>query len=271
MGFDSAWTADNAGGIVGVICDAGGSLRSLGEPMSADFDVAAEVVDGWRRRHTPDRTLILLDQPIVVENAAGQRPVENVVAAPVGRRRGAVQPANTARVEMFGEAAPVWRFLAGLGGSVDPAEASAKCAVFETYPVLTLIAKQWLLPDALRQDRLPKYNPARRKTFLLDDWAFVCTQVFRVLSQHGLMEIANWCKTAAEMPHVTKEAQDLLDACLCLIPAIDLVRGEPCLMVGEVESGYMVVPSGQDLERELTARCEATGRVGRQWVRSISL
>lgn len=112
VGFDSAWTAGNAGGVVGVMREKGGAMRSLGVPMAADFDEAARVVDRWWQKHGPDRTLILLDQPTIVANAVGQRPVENVVCSPVIRRRGAVQPANTARAEMFGDGAPVWGFLA---------------------------------------------------------------------------------------------------------------------------------------------------------------
>ena len=122
VGFDSAWTAGNAGGIVGAIRQTDGSVRSLGLPMAADFDDAANVIRSWQQREAPGRTLVLLDQPTVVANASGQRPVESIVRSPVGRRRGGVQPANTGRAEMFGVAAPVWRFLEAFGGSMDPRE-----------------------------------------------------------------------------------------------------------------------------------------------------
>lgn len=88
--------------------------------------------------------------------------------------------------------------------------------------------------------------------------------------QHELTELAEWCEASAGLSRVTKEAQDLLDACICLVPALELGRGASCLMVGQVESGYMVMPSGDALERELVARCEATGRSPDQWVRSVS-
>ena len=90
------------------------------------------------------------------------------------------------------------------------------------------------------------------------------------MTQHGLTELAEWCAASAGLARVTKEAQDLLDACICLVPALELAQGASCLVVGEVESGCMVVPSGKALERELVERCEATGRPAGQWVREVS-
>ena len=52
---------------------------------------------------------------------------------------------------------------------------------------------------------------------------------------------------------------------------IDLEKefGE-CLMVGDQNTGYIVVPYGTDLYNELVARCEQTGRTLAQWVRSFN-
>ena len=142
--------------------------------------------------------------------------------------------------------------------------------MLETYPVLTLISKGWLLPDATRTERLPKYNPMRRKTYSQDDWSFVCRRVAELLSQHGLKDLSEWCDGAAELSRVTKEAQDLLDACLCLIPALELTGREPCLMVGDVDTGYMLIPAGDALESELAARCEVTGRDAADWLHTVT-
>ena len=38
-------------------------------------------------------------------------------------------------------------------------------------------------------------------------------------------------------------------------------------MVGDVQTGYMIVPCHNGLCAELETRCEATGRVPAQWVR----
>jgi hypothetical protein len=49
--------------------------------------------------------------------------------------------------------------------------------VFETYPVLAMIALGWTLPDSRPTGRLPKYNPQRRQTFSTDDWRHVCSRL----------------------------------------------------------------------------------------------
>jgi len=89
---------------------------------------------------------MLLDQPTIVNNAAGQRPVENIVGSPVSRRYGGMQPANIAKEEMFGKETPVWPFLPRFGGPADPLEPVEGTRVFETYPVLAMIALGWTLP-----------------------------------------------------------------------------------------------------------------------------
>jgi hypothetical protein len=47
--------------------------------------------------------------------------------------------------------------------------------VIETYPVLTMIALGWTIPDSDGRltGRLPKYNPGRKKTFSIKDWQHV--------------------------------------------------------------------------------------------------
>jgi len=155
--------------------------------MITDFGDARRQIRDWQAKYSLGATLILLDQPTIVTNATGQRPVENLVASPVSLRFGGVQPANTGRSEMFGAEAPVWSFLRKFGGASDPRGRVVETLVVETYPVLALIALDWLLPDSRASGRLPKYNPDRRSTFSIADWQHVCRlaerRVFR-LSDH---------------------------------------------------------------------------------------
>ena len=88
---------------------------------------------------------MLLDQPTIVRNAEGQRPVENIVSSPVGLRYGGMQPSNTSKADMFGPNAPVWQFLNQFGGATDPLFLSGDSKVLETYPVLIMIALGWLV------------------------------------------------------------------------------------------------------------------------------
>ena len=267
VGFDSAWTPTNSGALIGVIHLDDGSFHGLGTPQIVDYHTAEGFILKWQLDWVPTATIILLDQPTIVNNAEGQRPVENIVGSPVSLRYGGMQPANTAREEMFGKEAPVWPFLARFGGPADPLEAIADTRVFETYPVLTMLALGWTLPDSRAAGRLPKYNPERKKTFSISDWQYVCGQASGAFRDCGLMDIVQWIDHAALNPSPRKSDQDGLDACLCLLVALYLVHGKDSLMVGNRQTGYIVVPYSAEIHAELDARCSQTGRVPSQWVR----
>jgi predicted RNase H-like nuclease len=174
VGFDSAWTPTNSGALVGALWSDDGMFEDLGVPQIVDYAKAERAILNWQAERAPAATIVLLDQPITVKKPKGQRPVENIVGATVSRRYGGMQPANTARREVFGEEAPVWPFLTRFGGPGDPLGPVAETRVFETYPVLTIIALGWTLPDSRAAGRLPKYNPERKKTFSILDWQHIC-------------------------------------------------------------------------------------------------
>lgn len=269
VGFDSAWTPTNEGAVVAALRHADGTFEELGPPRSSSFPAAAEHVHTWQSQRQPTATLILLDQPTIVRNERGQRPVENLVGAPVSLRYGGVQPASTSRAEMFGPGAPLWPFLDRFGGASDPLAPNAATHVIETYPVLALTALGWLRPDSRPTERLPKYNPERRKTFSLLDWQFVCGQLQQEFIERGLTSTAEWIAGAAALATPRKRDQDGLDASLCLLVALHLAEERDCLFVGEVASGYMVVPHSLGLHEELNERCRRTGRVPQEWLRRV--
>ncbi len=271
VGFDSAWTPTNSGALVGVLRADDGTFQELGSPETVNYREAAGRISEWQTQGNPAATIVMLDQPTIVKNAAGQRPVENLVASPVSLRYGGMQPANTGRGEMFGREAPVWRFLTRFGGPADPLEPLAGTRVFETYPVLVLIALGWTLPDSRPAGRLPKYNPERKKTFSNSDWRHVCRQASGELRERGLFGLVRWLDDAARRTAPRKRDQDGLDACVCLLVALYLVEKRECLMVGDQLTGYIVVPYGESLSEELKARCEQTGRVPSDCVRSFRL
>lgn len=140
-------------------------------------------------------------------------------------------------------------------------------AVFETYPVLTMISLGWTLPDPRPAGRLPKYNPERKKTFSRLDWKYVCDRTLGAFSNRGLIELEQWIDDAARIESPRKRDQDHLDACLCLLVAVHLAEGKSCLMVGDLQSGYIVVPDGARLRTELESRCAVTRRRPSEWVR----
>jgi predicted RNase H-like nuclease len=272
VGFDSAWTRTKVGAIVGAVLHEDGLITELGPPRSAQFEDAAGIIGRWQTAHSASSTLVLLDQPTIVVNDVGQRPVEHIVCQCVSRRRGGMQPANQGRTDMFGPAAPVWEFLAGFGGAADPFDDAQSTRVLETYPVLAIIALDWTLPDKERPaGRLPKYNPARRKTFAISDWAHVCRTTSMRLAAEGAPESAAWAETAATKTKPTKGDQDQLDACICLASALHLAKGRDALFVGCCATGYIVVPDSEMLRHELVGRCVELGREATSWVRAFRL
>ena len=138
--FDSAWTANNSGGLVGGLRSKVGALRELGLPRFADFREAEAVILKWQDDLAPTATIVLLDQATIVPNRESQRPVENIVGSVVSRRSGGMHPANTSKEEMFVTKATIWPFLKRFGGSANPLEARVTIRVFENYPILMMIA-----------------------------------------------------------------------------------------------------------------------------------
>ena len=270
VGFDAAWTANKVGAMVGIFEDQQG-YHVLENPESLDYLAASNRILHWSHQYNPEFTTIMLDQPTIVINANGCRDVENIVSSPVSLRRGGVQPANTSKTAMFGRQAPVWQFLAQMGGAADPVNLQGNTRVIETYPVLALIGLGWILPDDQRPTgRLPKYNP-ERSTFSFNDWMYLCNNVVATLNGYELTPLANWLSTNAPLimglnSRDKKQLQDRLDALICLIVAIKFHETGQSLMVGNLQTGYMVVPYSAILHQELVRRCNATGRSSVNWV-----
>ncbi len=277
VGFDSAWTPANAGALVGILCLEDGTYQELGPPEIATFGEAQRLVEDWQAVHNPSSTLVLLDQPTVVVNPTGCRPVERIAGAAISRRYGGMQPASRAKATMFGPEAPVWRFIDRFGGPAVPQDRYATSRVLETYPALALIALGWCLPDRPETGRgrpagrLPKYNPANRKKFNQDDWRHVCAKVRDQLLRRSLVELARWADGARTADRPRKADQDKLDACLCLLVALHLAEGKECLVVGNYQSGYILVPDSEELRGELTNRCRDISYTPGDWLAIASL
>lgn len=292
VGFDSAWSADNLGSIVAVLQDETGAFREVGSlPREgkgvqnqvvnlAKFRDALRLIKEWKSKYEPLRTIVLMDQPTIVKNKRGQRPVERIVSSAVSRRGGGVQPAYTAKVKLFGSCAPVWEFLNEFSGPANLRRPLLKeTAVFETYTALTLIALGWTLPQSSdpKKSRLPKYNPKNQKNFSISDLRFVCQKLRNAFQLRGLLKISEWLKDAskkveqAKNRREAKQVQDCIDACICLLVALYLVEGKKCLIVGNQKEGYIIVPYNECLVTELYERCEKIALKPSDWIRVFVL
>ena len=230
VGFDSAWAGKNPGGV----CFASfqnGQLDHLETPKPADFERAKSVVERCHRE--ADFTLVAIDQPTMVPNSTGMRPVERVA----GSLKAGVQPANH-NSAMFNRTAPIWEFLDGLSPQEDPLAAQrAKegLHLIEVFPGLALPA---LEPAA---GQIKSYNPKNRK-FRLEDWRLVANAVHCQAKDLNIEPMAQWASAQSRLAKPTKGHQDCLDAAICLIVALKWRRGdEDTVALGDWQ-GYMVTP-----------------------------
>src|ERR1017187_6476560 len=82
-----------------------------------------------------------------------------------------------------------------------------------------MIAMGWLMEDARPAGRLPKYNPARRKTFSLSDWQHVCGLTSEEFRKRGLNQIFHWIDAIREKPSPRKlDQMALTHASACSWP-----------------------------------------------------
>ncbi len=251
VGFDSAW-ADNAkapGAICSVHFD-GVGFMDFRPPELVGFDRALNYI---RDVHRPGAlAIVALDQPTIVSNSTGMRPVERVAASLISWMGGGVQPANTGR-PLFGPAAPITRFLGQLGAAEDPEiarTAGRGLHLIEVFPALALAS---LEPAFFGLRQGPRYNPARRRTFRIEDWNAVVETAMREARNFACAPLVGWLEGMRTIAAPLKEHQDRVDAALCLLIAIRwrLGRREQSTAIGDLRNGYIVAPVSEPVLKRL--------------------
>jgi predicted RNase H-like nuclease len=252
VGFDSAWT-DNPK-ILGAICAVDiedGHAARFRAPRLVSFNQALTFIRSVRSGN--GITLIALDQPTVVPNLTGMRPVERVAASLVSWLGGGVQPSNRGRLGMFCNASPIWRFLTALRAVEDPEQARVAADglyLIEVFPALALASLGTAFFGRLCG---PRYNPDRKKTFRANDWLRVAKAAADEAHALGCEELAAWCRDAGSISQLRKANQDMMDSALCALIALRWrlrPRGES-LLLGDLTTGYMVLPASPAVRERL--------------------
>ncbi len=260
VGFDSAWADNpkNPGAICALTFD-GARFADFVAPGLVGFAGALALVG---KVHRPDRpTSIAIDQPTIVRNLAGMRAAERAVASVIIWSGGGVQPANRGRIGMFDDLAPIWPFLQKLGAIDDP-EASRGATqglhVMEVYPALALLSLDARFGGPKRR---PRYNPDRRKTFRREDWTGVVDTAAAEATRFGVTVVRDWLQTIRDLEAPRKADQDKLDAVICLLVAMRwrLAPRADSIMIGDLETGYIVAPVVDPIRQRLAV---AAARVG---------
>jgi hypothetical protein len=194
IGFDSAWTdSDKAPGAVCAIVIATDGSVGFKPPHHATFDQALAFIDA--ERGACSTCLVALDQPTIVPNETGSRPVDRVAGSLISFIGGGVQPANRSKKDMFGDGAPIWRFLKRLGATENPElsrTADSGLFVVEVFPALALRASR---PASAGAWRLPNTIPPTEGSFDKTTGSPLSTPFARYAHAVPIAGITDWAET----------------------------------------------------------------------------
>lgn len=243
-GFDSAWTGKKPGAIAWMIGKKSGLFFQEVKP--ADFRDCLDHVD----KITSNMHLLMIDQPTIVQNTTGRRPVEMAIAHKLGSAAGGVQPANLNKKSMFGANAPIWSFLEKLKSknfqesSTQSVKAKEGCFYLETFPALGNLGM-------FGYDCCPKYNP-ERNTFILRNWNNLCAAIGKFGEVLGIAGLPIWIDVIQDLKYPTKEEQDKVDAILCMLFGYVWWRSgfQYSTLIGDNKTGYMIIPCFRQELRE---------------------
>ena len=217
VGFDSAWAGKKNGAICYAVFE-GETPVEVGLPLASDFFDAARMIEKLQGECDYE-VLIAIDQPIIVPNASGPRPVDSVAKSFMGQLWSAAQYANRGesqiKKDMFGDEAPVWKFISKIGPSeflgwtTDRVEnhdfvdfeaamaATGQSRIIEVYPAMALPALESKFMQRRRSGRryAARYDP-EKANFCWDDWRLVCETVESYAAKFHLQSLSQW---ASEM------------------------------------------------------------------------
>ena len=254
FGFDSAWVDKTPGAICAIAFDKRGK-PTFHEPIPVSFAKALKYIKDKRKGH--DYSLVAIDQPTLVPNESGSRPVDKVAASLISFIGGGVQPANRGKQGMFGNNAPIWGFLKNLESKQQPMQQPLKARaaksghfLIEVFPALALPA---LHSDFAKRLAAPKYNPENKHKFRIEDWQEVAQVVAATARQLGIADLASWVDGMGTLNKPGKVEQDFLDASIGALVGL-LWRGGPTgqvAMLGDTKNGYMITPISTETQERL--------------------
>lgn len=128
----------------------------------------------------------------------------------------------------------------------------------EVFPALALPSL-----DPLFYGRLlvPRYNPARRKTFTLGGWQSVIAAVRRIAGGEQIIGLTDWADDVATIAIPRKADQDRLDAVLCALIGLHwhTAPRTTSIMIGDRTAGYMIAPASADVRARLEIAAKRAG------------
>ncbi|MFI5297245.1 MAG: DUF429 domain-containing protein [Polyangiales bacterium] len=235
-GFDSAWGGRQCGAACHLLMERDGALRLDLETWRADVTWR----NAFERLRAPAESslhVIAIDQPLVVPNVTGSRPVDVGLARALMRNYAVgAHSANTTN-PCFAPAAGIWKMLSKLnedGYQQDPLAVARRDDgkfYFECYPNAALVG--WL-------DFLPRYKFRHRNA---DAWTQV-VDLLRGLATSDSLPVENIMGALPTDFSHSKKNEDMVDAIIAAYTAAFLWRHglTESQVIGDFATGYMVTP-----------------------------
>ena len=237
MGIDLAWGERNGDGLC--LIDVGSTRARVVE--SAHLFGDAALLDWLERRLPADRAALLcLDAPVVCPNVTGSRPVDRLAQTLFARFHAGPHPANAARCGRVLRVVEALRARLGCGfPGATAAPLRPQRTLLEVFPHPAIV-RMFELSRIVRYKR----KPGRTAEF--------CRGEFRRLQELLRTWLATACpefepsETLAELlaAPLDKPAEDRLDALVCALVGYLhwRSRGEATEMIGDIETGFMLLP-----------------------------
>jgi predicted RNase H-like nuclease/ppGpp synthetase/RelA/SpoT-type nucleotidyltranferase len=237
IGLDLAWGERKPTGLA--VLDAEGQLLTVSSHGNDETIVAALAP------YVDDDCLVAIDAPLVVENAAGNRPCEAALNRDFAGFDAGAHPSNTGKPELAGMPRGA-RLASRLGLDMDPSSRSSRRAI-EVYPHPATVA-------LFRLGRTLKYKHKPGRT--LPQLRSELLELMRLLEGLAGSEVAlrvadheQWKELvalveAAERKSELRRVEDQVDAVVCAYVALFSER-RPDLTTtyGDLGSGYIVTPT----------------------------
>lgn len=237
IGLDLAWGEKKPTGVA-VVDDAGHLLHVSSQTDDATITAALSA-------YTAGPCLVAIDAPLVVVNAAGNRPAEKALNRDYRAFQAGAHPANTGKPEFAAQPRGA-RLASALGLDIDP-HSSADRRAIEVYPHPATIA-------LFRLGRTLKYKQRTGRT--ATDLRLALLQLMHLVeSLRGVQpplvvaDHQNWRDLfaqveAAQRKSELRRVEDQVDAVLCAYVAMYAqTRPESTTLYGDLATGYIVTPS----------------------------
>jgi predicted RNase H-like nuclease/ppGpp synthetase/RelA/SpoT-type nucleotidyltranferase len=256
VGVDLAWGENQPTGIATL--DAQGTLLEV-SVQREDPEIIAALTP-----YVGKDCLVAIDAPLIVNNAAGNRPGEAALNRDFAGFDAGAHPSNTGKKE-FAAGPRGARLATALGLDMDPSSRSRRRAI-EVYPHPATVAL-FRLGRTLKYKNKPGRTLSELRAEMLRLVGLLEGLETSPLPMH-LAESDSWRRLVSQVESAQRKselrrAEDPIDAVVCAYVAMYADRRPTqTTTYGDLESGYIVTPSlpeGHQPTPRTAKRTEATG------------